>query len=182
MAGGGAEERDGGRRGILRLCTVHLESLAGWPPLRYVQWRACARHLQGWKDEEDKDEDDGARGGVVAAVLAGDCNAIQEYDEALPRANGLRDAYLDLGGAEGDPGGWTWGPQSRDRSRFPAKRMDKVCFSCRDEELRVKGLRRIGVGVRVEDEEALGELKQKGFLGVFTDHYGLMADFELGES
>lgn len=169
-----AHQKRQGRVPVLRLCNVHLDSMAGNPPMRPVQWRGCARYLQD------------RRHGVVAGVLAGDCNANQTYDESLPGDNGFRDAYVELGGREGDPDGFTWGPQSKGTT-FAHKRMDKICF-CQDGGdapgafLRPRKLEKIGAGVMVEDEAARKGLEEAGFFGFVTDHYGLMADFDLGDA
>lgn len=172
-SGGRADGEAGSRPFILRLCNVHLDSMAGKPPMRPIQWKACAKYLQ---DESN---------GVVGGILAGDCNANQEYDLTQPEDNGFKDAYLEMGGKESDPDGHTWGPQSRS-SRFPHKRMDKVCFwqPDRNEEgqglLKLKGLEQIGVGVKIGDESISAKLAEEGWLDFVTDHYGLMADFEIG--
>lgn len=176
-SGGRAEEgpETGRGRSVLRLCNVHLDSMAGKPPMRPIQWKACAKYLQ---DESD---------GVIVGILAGDCNANQDYDLTLPEENGFKDAYLEMGGKESDPDGHTWGPQSSN-SRFPPKRMDKVCFwqpgetRGADEVLKLKSLEKIGVGVKVEDESISAKLAEDGWLDFVTDHYGLMADFEVGEA
>lgn len=169
-----AQEQDD-KPQVLRLCNVHLDSMAGKPPLRPIQWKACARYLQD------------RSGGVVAGILAGDCNANQKYDITLPHENGFKDVYIELGGEEGDPDGNTWGPQSR-QTRFPHRRMDKVCFCGQDGRnteqgpLRLKNLQKVGVGVKVEDEAAAKELEEEGYGGFVTDHYGLMVEFEVGEN
>lgn len=171
--GGGASTK----AAVLRVCNVHLDSMGDRSRLRAIQWKACAKYLQDYEG-----------GGVVAAVLAGDCNANNVEDETAPMENGFRDAYLELGGEEGDPEGHTWGPQSRG-TRFPHRRMDKVCFWQREEAgeagaqkpLELKGLEKIGEGLRVEDEAASRELIEERGLDYVSDHYGLMADFEVGE-
>lgn len=170
-SGGGG----GGRPGsVLRVCNVHLDSMAGKPPMRPIQWKGCAKYLQRGSD------------GVAGGILAGDCNANQDYDLTLAEENGFRDAYLEMGGKDGDPEGHTWGPQSRG-SRFPHKRMDKVCFcqpagSGGDEQLlNLKSLEKIGIGVKVGDESVGAKLAEEGWLDFVTDHYGLMADFEIGK-
>lgn len=174
-SGAQGEGETGSGRSVLRVCNVHLDSMAGKPPMRPIQWKACAKYLQ---DESD---------GVVAGILAGDCNANQDYDLTLPEENGFRDAYLEMGGKESDPEGHTWGPQSRS-SRFPHKRMDKVCFwqpgGSEDDQkfLELKSLEKIGVGVKIGDESISAKLAEEGWLDFATDHYGLMADFEVGEA
>ncbi|KAK7700294.1 hypothetical protein SLS64_011107 [Diaporthe eres] len=173
-SGGPTEGEKGGKRSVLRLCNVHLDSMAGKPPMRPIQWKACAKYLQ---DESD---------GVVSGILAGDCNANQDYDLTQPEENGFKDAYLEMGGKDNDPEGHTWGPQSSS-SRFPHKRMDKVCFwqpggSEGDQRLlELKSLEKIGVGVKIGDESISAKLSEEGWLDFVTDHYGLMADFEVGE-
>ena len=164
-----------GRRSILRLCNVHMDSMAGKPPIRPIQWKACAKYLQ-----------DGSNG-VVASILAGDCNANQNYDLTQAEENGFKDAYLEMGGKEDDPQGHTWGPQSKS-PRFPHKRMDKVCFWQLDgiegdqRLLELEGLEKIGVGVKVEDDSIRGKLVEQGSLDFVTDHYGLAADFKVGDA
>ncbi|KAG8161724.1 hypothetical protein KVR01_008711 [Diaporthe batatas] len=161
---------------VLRICNVHLDSMAGKPPMRPIQWKACAKYLQRASD------------GVAGGILAGDCNANQGYDLTQAEENGFTDAYLETGGEEGDPRGHTWGPQSKS-SRFPHKRMDKVCF-CQpgrgggdgQQLLNLKSLEKIGVGVKIGDESISAKLAEEGWLDFVTDHYGLMADFEIGEA
>ncbi|KAJ0114286.1 hypothetical protein J7T55_010675 [Diaporthe amygdali] len=162
------------RHSILRLCNVHLDSMAGKPPMRPIQWKACAKYLQ---DESD---------GVVCGILAGDCNANQGYDLTQPEENGFKDAYLEMGGKEDDPEGHTWGPQSKS-SRFPHKRMDKVCFWQRNRAedqpiVQLKSVEKIGVGIRVEDKAISEKLDEEGWMDFVTDHHGLMVEFEVGEA
>ncbi|KAF2278238.1 uncharacterized protein EI97DRAFT_431503 [Westerdykella ornata] len=149
---------------ILRICNVHLDSLNG--PLRPVQWAGLGKQLQ---DEEQ---------GVVASIVAGDCNATRPRDRAAPEQNGFKDAYLELGGVEGDEAGATWGFQSRHWQRFGRSRLDKIVFCGK---LQVKTLDRIGVGVKVEDEQAVREMAEEA-LPFVTDHYGLMAEFTVEDS
>lgn len=162
---------DKGSPAVMRICNVHLDSMAGIPPMRPVQWKACAKYMQ---DNSD---------GVVAGIVAGDCNANRDYDLTLPQDNGFKDAYLELGGSEDDPEGLTWGPQSR-QTRFPHRRMDKVCFWQVDGEevpLQLKSLERIGVGIEVEDVAVVEGLAEAGYFGFVTDHYGLMANFDISQ-
>lgn len=179
LSGPGRQDRqqaDGdslGKKPVIRICNVHLDSMAGNPPMRPVQWKACAKYMQDRPD------------GVVAGIVAGDCNANRVYDLTLPQENGFKDAYLELGGSEDDPEGLTWGPQSR-QTRFPHKRMDKVCFwqgevGGEGVPLQLKSLERIGVGVKVEEVAVVEQLNEAGYFGFVTDHYGLMANFDVGE-
>lgn len=167
------ENGNADKKSVVRICNVHLDSMAGNPPMRPVQWKACMKYMQ---DKSD---------GVVAGIVAGDCNTNRIYDLTLPQENGFKDAYLELGGSEDDPKGLTWGPQSR-QTMFPHRRMDKVCF-WQDEldgegaPLQLKSLERIGVGVEVEDAVVVEQLAEAGCFGFVTDHYGLMADFKVND-
>ena len=76
----------------LRLCTTHLESLRVTPPRRPAQLAAAAAHLRQ----------------AYAGVLGGDLNAIEEFDKGLHGECGLKDAYLEGGGVEGEESGMTW--------------------------------------------------------------------------
>lgn len=127
----------------IRLCNVHLESLAFEPPLRPGQMKVVGEHLH--------------EHGASAGLMAGDTNAIQDFDKTLAAENNLQDVYLSLdaadgGGVEDAEEGNTWGYQSkRDvRDKYPPRRMDKM-FWCGD--LRPVKLEKIGVGVCVEKEK-----------------------------
>lgn len=164
---------NGDKKSVIRICNVHLDSMAGNPPMRPVQWKACAKYLQDRSD------------GVVAGIVAGDCNANRVYDLTLPQENGFKDSYLELGWREDDQEGLTWGPQSK-QTRLPHRRMDKVCFwqdemDGREAPLQLRGLERIGVGVKVEDEAVGEQLLETGYLQFATDHYGLVADFNISD-
>lgn len=143
---------------VLRLCNTHLDSLVFKPPLRPEQVALAAQHLHA--DE------------VYAGVLTGDFNAIQPFDQTLHSDHNLHDAYLALGGEEGQDDGFTWGYQSREESmrKYGPSRMDKVLF-CGN--VTVDGLERIGIGAKVEEgkREELRELTEG--LDWITDHYGL---------
>jgi tyrosyl-DNA phosphodiesterase 2 len=149
---------------VLRLCNVHLESLIADPPIRPGQLEQAAKYMH----------DDT----VHAAVLAGDCNAIQPFDRTLHSENRLNDAYLELGGQEDTEEGCTWGQQVPEslRQRFGLSRMDKVLF-CGD--ATVKSLERIGVGVKVENGDVRKAMVEAGMVEYVTDHLGLMAEIEL---
>ncbi|KAK5162976.1 uncharacterized protein LTR77_011031 [Saxophila tyrrhenica] len=146
----------------VRLCNTHLESLAFEPAMRPPQMKLLAQYMK-----------DAA---VDGAAVAGDFNAIQDFDRTLHRENGLKDAYLELGGDEDDAeGGHTWGQQASttNRERFGTSRMDKV-FYCGS--LRCSKFERFGAGLEVQDE---GERKRIIDLGFekpwITDHLGVMA-------
>ena len=51
-------------------------------------------------------------GDFGGSVLAGDLNAIEPFDRTLHLDNGLKDAYLELGGKEDSEDGYTWGQQA----------------------------------------------------------------------
>lgn len=142
---------------IVRLCNTHLESLAFDPPFRPPQMRICSEYMH-----------DSA---VQGAILAGDLNAIQDFDKHLHSDNGLKDAYLELGGREDDAeSGHTWGQQAAtvQRERFGTSRMDKVYF-CGGVECKM--FERFGAGVEITSEREREELVQLGFEKPWiTDH------------
>ena len=152
-----------GQQKILRLCNTHLESLVANPPLRPDQVKSAAGFL---KD-----------GSVHAGVMAGDCNAIQPFDRTLHVENGLKDAYLELGGVEDDDEGYTWGQQVEPelRDKFGCSRMDKILF-CGG--VRMVQLERIGADVEVFEEDRK-ELENLGATSWVTDHLGLIADLRI---
>jgi tyrosyl-DNA phosphodiesterase 2 len=145
----------------IRLCNTHLEPFVSKPPLRPSQLAVCARYLRG----------PSIHGGLVA----GDFNAIEHFDRTLHIDNNLTDAYLALGGQEESDEGYTWGYQSSEdeMKKYGPSRMDKVMFCGW---VRVEGLERVGVGVKVEERKAA---EMKGELRWVTDHYGLMATVEV---
>lgn len=152
----------------VRLGNSHLESLALDPPQRPAQVRTAAPHLHA--------------GGLAGAVIAGDFNAIQPFDAALHSDNGLRDAYLELGGQEGGENGFTWGQQALPalRERFGFSRMDKAYFC--GSGIKLQGFERFGADVEVDK----GSKRQKdGLLALgfekawVTDHLGIKATFSL---
>ncbi|KAF2737411.1 hypothetical protein EJ04DRAFT_117756 [Polyplosphaeria fusca] len=148
-------------RQVLRLCNTHLESLVAHPPVRPRQLRAAGEMLGEQR--------------VGAALLAGDLNAIQPFDRTLHSDNGLKDAYLELGGKEDSDEGYTWGYQCPQwmREKFGCSRMDKILL-CGGVE--AKRLERIGVGVKVK-EEVRERCRAEGEDEWVTDHYGIMGEF-----
>ncbi|PSN72272.1 hypothetical protein BS50DRAFT_448491, partial [Corynespora cassiicola Philippines] len=155
--------KDGAERQVLRLCNTHLESLVADPPVRPVQLLDAAKVLGDH--------------GVVAAVLAGDLNAIQPFDRTLHVDNGLQDAYLELGGKEDSDEGFTWGQQAPQelREKFGCSRMDKMLFRGATN---VRRFERIGAGIRV-DERVWKDAGKTGDPEWVTDHYGIMGQFEI---
>lgn len=162
-AGAGA-----GAARTVRLGNSHLESLALDPPLRPAQVRTAAPHLQA--------------GHLAGAVIAGDFNAIQPFDATLHSDNGLRDAFLELGGQEGGEDGFTWGQQALPalRERFGCSRMDKAYFCGAG--IKLQGFERFGADVEVGE----GSKRQRdGLLALgfekawVTDHLGIKATFSL---
>ncbi|KAJ4350387.1 uncharacterized protein N0V89_009008 [Didymosphaeria variabile] len=116
---------------------------------------------------------------VAAGLLAGDLNAIQPFDWTLHSDNNLKDVYLELGGKEDSDDGYTWGyqvPQAL-RERFGCSRMDKILFTGG---IMPQKFERIGVGVRVAENERK-EMRDAGEEEWVTDHYGVMADFQIDE-
>ncbi|KAH7412052.1 Endonuclease/exonuclease/phosphatase [Phaeosphaeria sp. MPI-PUGE-AT-0046c] len=150
---------------VLRLCNTHLESLVADPPVRPTQIASAASYLHQPE--------------VAAALLAGDLNAIQPFDRTLHSDNGLKDAYLKLGGQENSEESFTWGQQAPTwmREKFGCSRMDKILLRG---EVEPRSFERIGMGVRVE-EELRAEVERDIEGGWVTDHYGVMGDFELGK-
>ncbi|RBR07863.1 uncharacterized protein FIESC28_10481 [Fusarium coffeatum] len=155
----------------LRLCNTHLESLALEPPMRPAQMRVIAPHMH------DKD--------IAGAIVTGDFNAIQPFDRTLHTDNDLKDAYLELGGEEGDgkgddTRGYTWGQQALPqlRQQFGCSRMDKVFF-CGDA-LTLVSFERFGADIEPDEEEARREIVSIGFEKAWiTDHLGVKALFEV---
>lgn len=149
---------------VLRLCNVHLESLVADPPLRPGQIAAAAKYLHDPP--------------VGAAFLAGDTNAIQPFDQSLHSENGLKDAYLSLGGREGEVEGMTWGYQALvgREEKFPPCRMDKVMMAGAVE---ARSLERMGVGEEVRDERGRKEMEEHDMNLFISDHYGLKGTFEI---
>ncbi|KAK1144979.1 hypothetical protein N8T08_004694 [Aspergillus melleus] len=149
-----------------RLCTTHLESLAMDPPLRPAQMQLIASHMHA--------------DGISGAVVMGDFNAIQPFDLSLHVDNGLKDAYLELGGQEGSEEGYTWGQQALpvQREQFGCSRMDKAFFC--GVGLRLMEFERLGGGVVIPEEE--GGQKERilglGFERAWvTDHLGVRVVF-----
>lgn len=143
--------QSGGHKTI-RLCNTHLESLALEPPLRPAQIELCAKYMHASE--------------VDFAAAAGDFNAIQDFDKQLHSDNGLKDAYLELGGSEDDAeGGHTWGQQAAtsQRERFGTSRMDKVFFC--GGAMTCVSFERIGGGVEVEDKRSGRRLSSLGLIG-----------------
>ena len=150
---------------VLRLCNTHLESLVADPPVRPLQLSAAAPYLHDKK--------------AVAGLLAGDLNAIQPFDRTLHSDNGLKDVYLELGGKEDSDDGYTWGQQVPQalREKFGCTRMDKILFAGA---ITPRTFQRIGVGVKVAEDQRQA-MRDAGEEEWVTDHYGVMADFELNE-
>ncbi|KAK9421592.1 putative Endonuclease/exonuclease/phosphatase [Seiridium unicorne] len=151
----------------VRLCNSHLESLATMPPYRPPQVEVIARFLK--------------EGGVDAGVAAGDFNAIQDFDRTLHSDNGLKDAYLELGGKEDSDEGYTWGQQAATslRDQFGCSRMDKVYFTGA---LELKGFERFGADVQLEDQRQREKLVALGFEKPWiTDHLGIRAELQINE-
>ncbi len=153
----------GGR--TLRLGTSHLESLVARPPVRPGQLATAAR----WLREVD--------GGVIG----GDFNAIEAFDATLHVENGLKDAYLETGGVEGEERGMTWGMMGpvEEKERYGLGRLDKIMLC--GAVVEVVGFETFGMDVVVEDKKTAEELAEmmdteKGWV---TDHLGIKAEFRI---
>lgn len=192
----------------LRLCATHLESLRVNPPRRPAQLAAAAAHLRGEGSGSGGGGGCGGGGGVVG-VLAGDLNAIEPFDRTLHAKCGLKDAYLESGGLEGDERGMTWGQMTHEwqRRRFGLGRLDKVLFwdggdaSSGDASsgssggggggggdgedgrlfMKLVGFETFGLDVVVEDKEAAARLIEDWEVEKpwVTDHLGVRADFRV---
>jgi tyrosyl-DNA phosphodiesterase 2 len=150
----------------IRLCNTHLESLAIMPPRRPAQMRLIASHLRA--------------DAVSGALVAGDFNAIQPFDQSLHTDNSLKDAYLELGGQQDASQGHTWGQQAlpRLRDQFGCSRMDKIFFC--GQALKLLSFDRFGAGVVVDDTNLEDHLLTLGFERPWvTDHLGVKAVFGL---
>lgn len=149
---------------ILRVCSTHLESLVADPPLRPSQLATAAK----WMHEAD------------AGILGGDLNAIQPFDKTLHSENGLKDAYLQMGGKEDDEAGMTWGQMAatRERDRFGLSRMDKFLY-CGNVE--VDHFETFGMDVVVENDDVAESMIANGGIekAWVTDHLGIRADFRI---
>ncbi|KAI7154221.1 hypothetical protein KC349_g7812 [Hortaea werneckii] len=134
---------------LIRLCNTHLESLALDPPFRPLQMQLCAKYMH--------------ESTVDGAILAGDLNAIQDFDRRLHSDNDLKDAYLELGGIEDDAeASNTWGQQAAtaQRQQFGTSRMDKIFF-CGD--VMCTAFERFGAGIELRDEGEREEILSLGF-------------------
>lgn len=149
----------------VRLCNTHLESMVFDPPFRPRQMQIVAQYLR-----EDK---------VHAGLAAGDFNAIQPFDRTLHTDNGLKDAFLELGGKEDTDEGYTWGQQAATmlREKFGCSRMDKVYFRGGAEVVRFE---RFGQDVLTEGEEETSQIVALGFEKAWvTDHLGVKAEVKI---
>ena len=150
---------------LVRLCNTHLESMALNPPFRPPQMQIAAKYLREHK--------------VHAALVAGDFNAIQPPDRTLHTDNGLRDAFLELGGMEDTEEGYTWGQQAATklRERFGCSRMDKVFFYGGAE---VASFDRFGADVVIEGEKESSQIIALGFEKAWvTDHLGIRVEVKI---
>lgn len=147
----------------LRIGNTHLESLRRVPPLRPAQMQVLVRYLQDCN--------------VHADILAGDLNAIEQFDRTLHSENGLKDAFLELGGKEDDPDGHTWGQQAMTflRDQFGTSRMDKVLFCG---QVKLVAFSTFGFDLEVADEKERNALVALGLEKPWiTDHLGVLATF-----
>lgn len=152
----------------LRVCNTHLESLALEPPMRPAQMQVIASQMHA--------------GDAMGAIVTGDFNAIQPFDLSLHSDNGLKDAYLELGGLENSDDGYTWGQQALPqlRQQFGCSRMDKAYY--RGSGIKLLSFDRFGADVEVAEDEK-EQRDQLVALGLekawVTDHLGIKAVFQL---
>jgi tyrosyl-DNA phosphodiesterase 2 len=156
------------KNGVVRICNSHLESLIADPPLRPDQVTTAAKYMR--------------ESGVHGAVIGGDFNAIQPFDRTLHSENGLKDAFLEMGGKEDSDEGFTWGQMApvKQREMFGCSRMDKL-FYCGG--LEVVAFERFGLGVDVGDKAIEKVLREEEGMdgGWVTDHAGVMATWKVVE-
>ncbi|EMR70883.1 putative endonuclease exonuclease phosphatase family protein [Eutypa lata UCREL1] len=180
-----AERRSRGGKKLIRLCNTHLESLALDPPLRPAQVKLFAGYMHGGGDGGDTGTTTAETGGAGGkpqphgAVAAGDFNAIQDFDRALHADNGLRDAFLELGGREDTGAAFTWGQQAATglRKLYGCSRMDKVYF-CGG--LKLLRFERFGADVQLDGEGYAKEFDALDFEKPWvTDHLGVTATFDV---
>lgn len=138
----------------VRLGNTHLESLRATPPKRPAQLKMASKFILSDNT-------------VHTGLIAGDMNPIEPFDRTLHSELGLKDAYLERGGAEEDPEGHTWGYQSGNTPYRP-QRFDKVLYAA-DNRLRVEGFSVIGAGQKTQE-------LPKVFI---SDHYGVWADVRI---
>jgi len=173
------QEGEKERKKIIRFCNSHLESLVMDPPLRPAQVALAAKYMHGQQENERKEGNDSPK--IYGALMAGDFNAIQPFDRTLHAENGLKDAYLELGGKEDSEDGYTWGQQAPTdlRKLFGCSRMDKV-FYCGN--VQVRKFERFGQGVEVTDPKESEEIVNLGFERAWiTDHLGVFAEIDVVE-
>lgn len=152
----------------VRLCNTHLESLAFMPSNRPHQVEIVSQYLK--------------ESGLSAGIAGGDFNAIQPFDRTLHSDNGLKDAYLELGGQEDSNDGYTWGQQAATslRKQFGCSRMDKAYFTG---ELELKSFERFGADVQLRDEMEGKTIVELGFEKPWiTDHLGIKAAFKIHDT
>ncbi|KAI1772401.1 Endonuclease/exonuclease/phosphatase [Hypoxylon cercidicola] len=152
-----------GQRKTIRLCNTHLESLAS--PFRPAQVELVAKYMR-----ED---------GVDGALAAGDFNAIHSSDRTLHSDNGLKDAYLELGGQEDSDDGYTWGQQASTigRNRYGYTRMDKVYFTGG---VKLESFQRFGADVQLSGRQEREMIMSLGYEKPWiTDHLGVVATVEV---
>ncbi|RMD39943.1 hypothetical protein DV735_g5179, partial [Chaetothyriales sp. CBS 134920] len=161
---------DVGNGRLLTFANSHLESLVATPPLRPEQVRTAARNNSGGQV-------------VIGGVMGGDFNAIQPFDRSLHADNGLKDAFLELGGSEDTDEGYTWGQMApiKQREMFGCSRMDKFFFAG---DIEVVDFHRFGNGVEVKHQGIRKALVEEEGMdgGWVTDHLGIMATFKLPSS
>lgn len=136
---------------VLRLCNTHLESLRAHPPLRPAQVARACQQLHH----------------TDCGIIAGDFNAIEDFDSSLHLENEMLDTFLELGHQDEAEEGWTWGMQSESGKKYGCRRMDKVLFRGN---LKVERLERLGRDLKID----VGKWGSQ----YVTDHLGLVAVFE----
>lgn len=105
----------------LRIITWNIDFMAPRPPA----WMASA--LADLQDIVDSTPESMATVIMPQEMEKHASLGLMDLGRRLPPEYLFKDAYLELGGKEDGPYEHAWAPQSR-TTRFPHKRMDKICF------------------------------------------------------
>jgi endonuclease/exonuclease/phosphatase family metal-dependent hydrolase len=113
--------------------------------------------------------------GQAPVILMGDFNAVANSDEiALLRAARFRDAYAE----QGDPPGYTWDGTVNANIQLQ-KRTFPEDFWLEPKQQRIDYIFFRGPGLEVKKAEVVLDSPGGGLYP--SDHFGVMADFQLGE-
>ena len=118
-----------GKQDIFRLCTTHLESLGKGFDLRRKQLEIISQKLKTGKNHN-----------IVAGLVGGDMNSIEDVEQTWPSDLGLTDVWVEEGvlanetvanspisNSLGRSSGHTWGYQPK--GQYPPRRFDKFMYT-----------------------------------------------------